>query len=344
MTDYPYKTKIKAAVKEWPQRFQVPELGVREYLLQNRCKADFCFVIKPKGYLFVEDDDGARGVNNLVKYWIWCSVHPEDRPVHVVHIIETSRNAQIENIRFLAKRMQEAISGFVYHLIPIENWQVPEEVWLPTFRNCLKQIDGLMNGQPGHMFLKHICYAEIQHLQEPEQLFAYADAYRSAAATICQQVTGTAARSTWPNAVVVLMLTAHAVELFLKAALLKRSPTASERYTTHRIDILSAKYRLQFPGPSFEWDIPFSSSLTVEEWIKQMKNEFPDLTEDETNEMREELIEKQKGRPAPSILYRYPTDNSGTEWRGREGFEPHSFLFLLAQLENDFKRIMANLE
>src|SRR6266850_4734502 len=103
MTDYPYKTKIKAAVKEWPQRFQVPELGVREYLLQNRCKADFCFVIKPKGYLFVEDDDGARGVNNLVKYWIWCSVHPEDRPVHVVHIIETSRNAQIENIRFLAK-------------------------------------------------------------------------------------------------------------------------------------------------------------------------------------------------------------------------------------------------
>jgi hypothetical protein len=81
----------------------------------------------------------------------------------------------------------------------------------------------------------------------------------------------------------------------------------------------------------------------VEEWIKQVKNEFPDLTDDETNKMRAELIEKQERQAAPSILYRYPTDNSGTEWHRSEGFEPHSFLFLLAQLENDFKRIMANL-
>lgn len=193
------------------------------------------------------------------------------------------------------------------------------------------------------MFLNYITYSEIQHLQEPEQLFAYADAYRSAAATMCQQMTSNATRSTWPNAVVVLMLTAHAVELFLKGALLKRSPAASERYTTHRIDILSAKYRLQFREPSFEWDIPFSSGLTIAEWIEQMTNEYPNLTDNEINEMREELIEKEKERPAPSVLYRYPTDNSGTEWRGSEGFEPHSFLFLLVQVENDFKRIKANL-
>lgn len=193
------------------------------------------------------------------------------------------------------------------------------------------------------MFLNYISYADIKQLQEPEQLFAYADAYRNAAATMCQQMMSDATRSTWPNATVVLMLTAHAVELFLKGTLLKGSPVASVRYGTHNIDVLSAKYRLQFPGPSFEWDIPFSSGLTVAELIELMADEFPTLTENEIKEMRTELEKRRTARPAPSVLYRYPTDKVGTEWGDNEGFEPHSFLSLLDQIENDFKRIKSNL-
>jgi hypothetical protein len=192
------------------------------------------------------------------------------------------------------------------------------------------------------MCLNSISYADIQHLQEPEQLFAYADAYRSAAAAMCQQMTSDAAHSTWPNAVVVLMLTAHAVELFLKGALLKRSPAASFR-NTHNIDFLSENYRLQFEGPSFEWDIPFNSGLTEAKRIELMAEAFPSLTESEIKEMSKEMGKKQAASRPPSIVYRYPTDGSGTEWRGNEGFEPHSFLSLLDHVENDFKRIKTNL-
>ena len=149
MRDYPYKAKIETAVNEWSQWFQIPEQGAREYLLQNRCKADFCFHIGLKGHLFIEDDDGVRGLNNLIKYWIWCLHNPEDRPIHVVHILETSRPAQIANIRFLGERMQESICDLQYHMVLIENWQVSDEEWLPAFRQCLMQITGTMSGEQG---------------------------------------------------------------------------------------------------------------------------------------------------------------------------------------------------
>jgi len=134
-----------AAVNELPQRFHVPQNGAREYLLEDRCKADFCFKIKPQGCLFIEDDDAQRASSNLVKYWIWCAAHRENRPVHVIHIVSPKRSAYVKNVQFLGKRMEESIPDFKYHLISIESWHAPDEVWLPDFRRCLKQIDGMIN-------------------------------------------------------------------------------------------------------------------------------------------------------------------------------------------------------
>ena len=181
-----------------------------------------------------------------------------------------------------------------------------------------------------------ITYADIQQLPVPEQLFTYADAYRSAASALCQQMTNDARSRTWPNAAVVLILAAHAVELFLKGAVLKRSPDAKVWARQHNIDDLSADYRAQFPEPSFEWNIPFTSGLTEEEWKAQMKAVHPSLTEAEIEGLR-------AATPPPSILYRYPVEKDGSEWRGVYGFEPHSFLVLLGQVEIDFERIKSQL-
>jgi len=140
MTDYPYKSKIEQAVKEHSNLFSIPAAGSREFLLQDRCKADFCFIMNPNGRLFIEDDDAMRGLGNLVKYWIWCEAHPLERPVHVIHILETSRSAAIKEIRFLGDKMQEQIIGFTYHMITIPNWQIADEDWLPQFRGILLRI------------------------------------------------------------------------------------------------------------------------------------------------------------------------------------------------------------
>lgn len=140
MTDYPYKAKIEEAVLAYPDRFSVPDGGAREYLLQNRCRADFCFTMKPQGRLFIEDDDGMRGLQNLIKFWIWCEANPSETPIHVVHILETSRPAAIQSIQFLGDKMQQQIPGFAYHVITLPDWQGPDEDWLPEIRNVLAGI------------------------------------------------------------------------------------------------------------------------------------------------------------------------------------------------------------
>jgi len=95
--------------------------------------------------LFVEDDDGARGVNNLIKYWIWCVANPSVKAVHLVHILETSRPAQVISIKFLAEKMQDVVRGFKYHLITISSWQVPVDSWLPELNEKLKGISELVS-------------------------------------------------------------------------------------------------------------------------------------------------------------------------------------------------------
>jgi hypothetical protein len=119
------------------------------------------------------------------------------------------------------------------------------------------------------------------------------------------------------------MLAAHAAELFLKGALLKRCPDADVFKYKHQLTALSVAYRRQFTEASFDWDIPFQ------------QGELPDgITEEEERLLR---------TPEPSILYRYPVDTKGSDWKGLYGFEPHSFLTLLHQLEQDFKRIKSQL-
>jgi hypothetical protein len=182
-----------------------------------------------------------------------------------------------------------------------------------------------------------LTHSDMWHLTVPEQLFDYANAYRSASAVLCQKVESDNTFCTWPNAAVVLMLAAHAVELFLKGALLKRNVEEVWSYG-HNIDKLAAKYREKFhEDPSFTWDIPFASTLTETEWIAQMKQMNPDITDAEL----EGLI---SATPYPSILYRYPVNKGGKDWPGLYGFEPPSFLLQLSQFEYDFNRIRSQLE
>lgn len=174
------------------------------------------------------------------------------------------------------------------------------------------------------MHLHMITDADIQEFSLPEKLFSYADAYLNASVALCQQMTTDATSSKWPNAAVVLMLAAHAVELFLKGAILARDPKANVWARKHHLHELAADYHLHFPGPTFEWHIPFQA-------------EFPEgLAEAEIDALKKRM-------EPPSILYRYPVKNGGAEWRGIYGFEPVSFLLVLGDVKNDFARVKSQL-
>ena len=163
--------------------------------------------------------------------------------------------------------------------------------------------------------------SEIIHLSLPQRFFEYAQAYRNAASVLCLTMTLEDASCTWPNATVVMLLAAHATELFLKGAVLARNPAAMIEH--HHIDDLSVEYRKRFPETSFEWDIPF-------------KTNWSDMAEDEIEALKKKV-------PIPSILYRYPVAKGGKEWSGAFGFEPNSFAEVLEQLKHDFERIKAQI-
>ena len=169
------------------------------------------------------------------------------------------------------------------------------------------------------------------------QLFSYADAYRNASAVMCQKMMSHTISRTWPNAVVVLMLAAHATELFLKSALLTRDSATNVWDYYHGVDDFSAEYELQFPEPQFKWEIPFTSGFSEAERLAWVTDLQPCLTDVKLKELR-------LATPAPSTLYRYPTDNEGRVWHALYGFKPQSCLLLLSQVESDFDRIISHLD
>lgn len=163
--------------------------------------------------------------------------------------------------------------------------------------------------------------SELLNLTVPQRFFEYAIAYRNAASALCSSMADERKLRTWPNANVVLLLAAHSTELFLKGAILSRDPSAKIEH--HYLDTLDGEYKRLYTDPHFNWEIPF-------------RTEWGDLSEAEIQAVR-------KTSPVPSMLYRYPVAKGGLEWNGAFGFEAHSFVEILDQLERDFRRIMAHI-
>jgi hypothetical protein len=158
---------------------------------------------------------------------------------------------------------------------------------------------------------------EIAHVSEPQRFVLYAHAYLNSAVLSCEQMAAHDAQRTWPNATVILMLSAHSVELFLKGAILSRDNDA--KVGDHRIDLLTDKYRELYAEPGFEFDVPF-------------RTEYPSIS-------KEEIQALKMTEPVPSILFRYPVRKPGVEWQGVHAFEADGFLRILSNLRSAYERI-----
>lgn len=158
---------------------------------------------------------------------------------------------------------------------------------------------------------------EIAHVSEPQKYVLYAHAYLHSAVVSCEDMAAHDSHRTWPNAAVVLMLSAHSVELFLKGAVLRRDNDAEVH--GHRIDLLTDKYRELYAEPGFEFDVPF-------------RTEYLSFSEEEIQALK-------KTEPVPSIVFRYPVMKHGVEWQGVHAFEADGFLRILSYLRSAYERI-----
>ncbi len=155
------------------------------------------------------------------------------------------------------------------------------------------------------MNYKMVVDSDLLNLSIPERYFAYAEAYGNAARALTRQMISNSEQSNWPNAAVVLMLSVHAVELFLKGAIFSKD--AEEKVNHHDIDELAKLYSKEFPDEKCAFNMPF-------------KTEYLGMSEAEI-----EAIKQQLKSPASSILYRYPTASGKEEWKGVYGLSQTLF-------------------
>ena len=147
----------------------------------------------------------------------------------------------------------------------------------------------------------------------PFQFLSFAEAYLDSACRLCKILKRSTRKRTYPRSAVVLYLTYHSVELFLKAAILKKSPNEGLH---HNIEHLSKRYRKFYPGKKYHFEIPFGTEYLGFE----PPDELP-------------------CPPPQDQLNRYPINKRYKEWRGDIGFIPESFLSVIQTLQIDFDRV-----
>jgi hypothetical protein len=160
---------------------------------------------------------------------------------------------------------------------------------------------------------------ELRGLPPPKQFVALAFAYLESAQQLCDGLADDPNNGTFERGAVVLFLSAHAVELFLKGAILRKAP--NERFA-HDLEHIYNRYAALFPGKRFTLtDMPFAT-------------EFPGMS-------KAEIAEAKREQPDPSEIFRYTVDKTGKPWEAALGFEASSFSRALVNLHADFRRLMA---
>jgi hypothetical protein len=178
---------------------------------------------------------------------------------------------------------------------------------------------------PWHMFY----FGDLQRKTIPDQLFAFAQANLDSADSLCATLCAKTAGATYAHGAVILSLTFHALELFLKAAILQKSP--SEQFggrSGHDLAQLSKRYSNLHHGKDMSFHIPFA-------------RELPDahgLDPQVAKELIAYVREQDKKMPQDQ-LHRYPTSVNGETWNAALGFEPNSFRITIQQLQHDFADI-----
>ena len=163
------------------------------------------------------------------------------------------------------------------------------------------------------MYLKMVVGSSLDDLPIYAKFYKYAKSYLKSARNLCK-IMEIEKDYEWSDGAVVLLLAAHAIELFLKAAIFKKEYESGNKHPTHGHDlsVLIEIFKSLHPNEDIFTDAPFVNGLS----------KFKELPEIRP--------------PLPGIMYRYPEDIKGKQWGLLDGFEPVSFHLALKKLDLHF--------
>lgn len=172
-------------------------------------------------------------------------------------------------------------------------------------------------------------FSEIESLRASLQFLAFSEAYLESAGRLSVALAASPAESSYPRGAVVLSLTFHGIELFLKAAILEKVP--NEQFSGnvgHDLDHLHKRYTNLYPGKKHALEVPFRDEEVI------LVNPDPRVLE----ELKLQIAEHKRATPADQ-LHRYPRDIEGNPWEGFFSFEASSFAAVIEGIQEDIARL-----
>lgn len=172
-------------------------------------------------------------------------------------------------------------------------------------------------------------FSEIESFRASLQFLAFSEAYLESAGRLCGALAASPAESSYPRGAVVLSLTFHGIELFLKAAILEKAP--NEQFSGnvgHDLDHLHKRYTNLYPGKKHAFEVPFRDEEVI------LVNPDPRILE----ELKLQIAEHKRATPADQ-LHRYPRDIEGNPWEGFFSFEASSFAAVIEDVQEDIARL-----
>ncbi len=186
----------------------------------------------------------------------------------------------------------------------------------------LEEVLGMEYPWPGVGIDSH----SFGHLPHHERLRQLALGYARSAKSLCTELGEKPERLDWPRASVILFCFYHAVELFLKACILRRSP--SEKLGYHSVPRLMDRYHDFYPCDQF-FAIQNSFGVDVRAIAEAVGG--PGAIDIEDFEERQDQV------------FRYLSDKDGRGPKGTWSFGPGCWLRQIEAFEDDTDRIWGNI-
>jgi hypothetical protein len=155
----------------------------------------------------------------------------------------------------------------------------------------------------------------LDQLPMAERFDRCSAAHLESARVLCQRLIDNPSTQTWEMAMVCMSETRHAVELFLKGAILKADPAAQP--SVHDLATLGAMYHKLHPAPDRKLTIPFTTQVVVQGG----------------GPVDSAAVRKHdKANPIDQRL-RYPANRDFEPWPGIHACDPETFLTIIERLE-----------
>lgn len=178
------------------------------------------------------------------------------------------------------------------------------------------------------MTYRMVVEADLASLSIPRRILSFSDAYLDSASRLCTVLKRSPRKSNYARGSVVLYLMFHAIELFLKSAILEQKP--NEQLGNHDIQSLRNRYNNLYPGKKFKFHAPFI--------ISDEANLSDHFSPKDLEEVESEIKERRQKNPWDQ-RHRYPVNREGQRWDGSVGFEPESCLAIIKNLKADIARL-----